>query len=220
MARKPRFFDPRTGYLLGAAEHRALLAYAIRQHEDAVRRWRQAEDQLERLKRRSAVRRWQRRAAAAYTAMKRWKDIIRRLEDQLYAKVIEYEAKFPYEGRQQGKNDNQRANVNVRMRWHGRRVPNDREVRSAFAELLGRGVVKRGWQYAVIDWRNDRRGKEGWAIGEWRGGGGKPDVEGKGPLAGERQDIEMLEWVHNIWIGGDLRPGDLDTLIIGEVEED
>lgn len=195
---KPRLFDPRTGYRLTPQGHRALLALAKRQLKAALARRRIAQDKLERVRQRIAVVRWQHREANAVASADRWADLIQRLEDQLRTKTVEYEGKAGYKST---KDRRAWANWNVRMRFTGVALPSDREVKAAFADLFGAGLVRPGWQWSYIEWSNTHR-REKQASDGWS----------------NSTDPRDLDWLHTIWIGGDMQQDDIDTLVIGEVE--
>lgn len=196
---KPRLFDPRTGHRLTPQGHRALLAAAKRQHRAALSRLRIAQDTLDRVRRRSTVLRWQKREAYADAARARWTDLIRKLEDQLRMKTVEYEGKAGYKSTR----DNRAwANWNVRMQFRGTALPSDREVKAAFADLFASGTVRKGWRWSRIQWSNTKQ-REKEATEEWA----------------SSTDTRDLDWLQNVWIGGDMHEGDIDTLTIGEVEE-
>jgi hypothetical protein len=216
MARKPRLFDPRTGYRIDIARHRALLRYSARKIAQYDALADEAHDHGLRLKQRTAQVAWSKRQHRYEARLKDWRQFKRILEDQVKARV-EYEAKFAYTGKMK-ENERDRANLNIRMRYVGRLpLPTDREVKTAFYNLLLAGKGPKGWEFAVIDWRNDRKSDQGWRRGSWRGGGAHPDVRGVGPLQDERTDAAFVDWAGDMVVHSTLE--DFTTLVIGEVEE-
>lgn len=216
MAHKPRLYDPRSGYRIDSARHRVLLRYAARQMAKYDALADDAHEHAMRLKRRSAQIKWAKKVARLTDRYQYWKQFKDILEDQLKRRV-EYEAKFAYTGKKK-ENNRDRANVNIRMRFYGKPpLPTDREVRTAFYNLLLHGKAPKGWEYAICDWRNDRLADRGWRRGAWRAGGAHPDTVGQGALATERRDPSSLDWAANMVVHATLE--DFDTLVIGEVEE-
>lgn len=216
MARRPRLYDPRSGHRIVAERHRQLLRYSVRQITKYDALADDADARLERLKRRSSQIVWAKRRDRYDARMRYWKEFKRTLEDQLQLRV-EYEAKFSYTGKMK-ENENDRANLNIRMRYYGRApLPTDREVRTAFYNLLLMGKAPKGWEFAVIDWRNDRKSDRGWRRGTWRSGGPHPDVRGRGAAVAERTDARKADWAGDMVVHSTLE--DFDTLVIGEVEE-
>lgn len=214
--RKPRLYDPRTGYRIDAIRHRQLLRYSDRKivQYDALAD--EAHERGLRLRQRKAKIAWSKRQHRFEDRLQYWRQFRRILEDQLKARV-EYEAKFAYTGKMKER-ERDRANLNIRMRYTGKLpLPTDREVQAAFYNLLLRGQSPKGWEFAVIDWRNDRKSDRGWRHGSWRGGGSHPDVEGRGPLASERTDARKVDWASDMVVHSTLE--DFETLVIGEVEE-
>lgn len=213
---KPRLYDPRTGYRIDMGRHRQLLRYSARKialyHAGA-------DDALKhamRLKRRSTQIAWAGKSERLEGRARYWRQFKRILEDQVKLRV-EYEAKFAYTGKMK-ENERDRANLNIRMRYVGRLpLPTDREVKTAFYNLLLHGKSPRGWEFAVIDWRNDRKSDRGWRHGSWRSGGAHPDTQGKGSLVDERTDARKTDWAGDMVVHSTL--DDFDTLVIGEVEE-
>lgn len=184
-----RLYDPRTGYRITIKRHRALLFYSARK----------------------LVQHHDNRKRYQY-----WEQFQRVLMDQIRARV-EYEAKFAYTGKTD-ESDRDRANLNIRMRYVGRLpLPTDRDVKIAFYNLLLNAKAPKGWEFAVIDWRNDRRSDRGWRRGAWAGGGSQPDIRGRGSRAGERTDESSVDWTANMIVHAALE--DFETLVIGEVEE-
>lgn len=214
--RKPRLYDPRSGHRIDSARHRQLLRYVDRKilHYDATAE--AMHDTMMTVKRRATKIRWRKRLDRVEARLSYWREFKETLEDQLKLRV-EYEAKFAYTGKKK-EHDRDRANINIRMRFYGRPpLPTDREVKVAYYSLLLHGKPPKGWEYAICDWRNDRRSDSGWRRGAWRGGRSRPDVEGRGPLAQERSQPSSLDWAANMVVHATLE--DFDTLVIGEVEE-
>lgn len=216
MAHRPRLYDPRTGYRISIERHRQLLRYSDRKIRDYDALADEAHEHGLRMRTKAARVKWRRAQDRYEVRLQYWKQFRRVLEDQLKARV-EYEAKFAYTGKMK-ENERDRANLNIRMRYVGRLpLPTDREVQKAFYNLLLNGKSPKGWEFAVIDWRNDRKGDSGWRRGSWRGGGNKPDTQGKGPLASERTDERKTDWAADMVVHSALE--DFETLVIGEVEE-
>lgn len=205
--RKPRLYDPRTGHRINAREHRRLLRYATRKiaYYDAL-----ADAAHERglsAKRRATKVKWAKRVERLQARYSHWRTFKQILEDELKGRV-EYEGKFSYRSRKQGEAD--RCVVNIRMRYVGKLpLPSDMEVKRAFVSLIAEGRSPKGWEYAWINWRNDRHSSRGWSRGNVR----------------ESDSEKDLPWAGNIFVGGGLTLGDMDTkiageFVIGEVEED
>lgn len=215
--KKPRLYDPRMGYRIDIARHRALLRYSARRIAQYNALAEDAQDHAMRLKRRSARLAWIAKVARYDKRVHYWREFKRVLEEQVMARV-EYEAKFAYTGKRQ-ENDKDRANLNIRMRYVGRLpLPTDQEVKKAFYNLLLQAKSPKGWEFAVIDWRNDRKSDQGWRRGSWRGtGGSRPDVEGVGHQAAYRTKARNQGWAGDMVVHAALE--DFETLVIGEVEE-
>lgn len=214
--RKPRLYDPRSGHRIDSARHRQLLRYAERK----IKHFDNAADAAEMLvgmsKRRATKIKWAKERDRYDVRLRHWREFKQVLEDQLKLRV-EYEAKFAYTGKKK-EHDRDRANLNIRMRFYGRPpLPTDREVKVAYYSLLLHGKPPKGWEYAICDWRNDRRSDRGWRRGAWRGGVNHPDTSGRGALAAERSQPSSLDWAANMVVHATLE--DFDTLVIGEVEE-
>ena len=213
---KLRLYDPRTGYRIDMVRHRQLLRYSDRKIAQYDALADEAHEQVLRLKQRRAKVAWSRRQHRYEDRLKYWRQFKRILEDQVKLRV-EYEAKFAYTGKMK-ENERDRANLNIRMRYVGRLpLPTDREVKTAFYNLLLQGKSPRGWEFAVIDWRNDRKSDRGWRRGSWRGGGASPDTVGRGAAAAERTDERQTDWAGDMVVHSTLE--DFETLVIGEVEE-
>lgn len=199
--KKPRLYDPRSGHRIDSREHRRLVHYAERKITlyDAL-----AEEAHERgldAKRRATRLKWAKRRDRLQARFEYWRTFRQILEDELKGRV-EYEGKFPYHSK---KDPNGRVHVNIRMRYMGKLpLPMDQTVKRAFFSLIVEGRAPKDWEYAYIDWRNDRKGTQGWHRGELQ----------------HSEDEKDLQWAGNIFVGGDLRLSDMETLIIGEVEED
>lgn len=213
---KPRLYDPRTGYRIDMVRHRQLLRYSDRKIAQYDALADEAHDRGLRLRQRRAKIAWSKRQHGYEARLKYWRQFKRILEDQVKLRV-EYEAKFAYTGKMK-ENERDRANLNIRMRYVGRLpLPTDREVKTAFYNLLLNGKSPKGWEFAVIDWRNDRKSDRGWRHGSWHGGGARPDTVGRGPHADERTDARNADWAGDMVVHSTLE--DFETLVIGEVEE-
>lgn len=213
---KPRLYDPRTGHRIDPQRHRQLLRYSARKIAQYDALADEAHEHAMRLKRRSAQITWAKKVGRLTDRFNYWKQFKRTLEDQVKARV-EYEAKFAYTGKMK-EHENDRANLNIRMRYVGKLpLPTDREVQTAFYNLLLHGKSPKGWEFAVIDWRNDRKSDRGWRRGSWHGGGNQPDVVGRGRSAAERTDERQADWAGDMVVHSTLE--DFETLVIGEVEE-
>lgn len=216
MARTPRLYDPRTGHRISIERHRQLLRYSERKiHQfDAL-----AEDAHEhkmRMRSKTARLRWAKKQDRYDERLRYWREFRERLEQELVGRV-EYEAKFAYTGKMK-ENERDRANLNIRMRYVGKLpLPTDRDVKMAFYNLILKGKAPKGWEYAVCDWRNDRKADRGWRRGSWRSGGNTPDVEGRGSNVAERTDESKIDWASDMVVHSSLE--DFETLVIGEVEE-
>jgi hypothetical protein len=213
---KPRLYDPRTGYRIDMGRHRQLLRYSARKIAQYDALADEAHDRGLALRQRRAKVTWSKRQHNYEARLKYWRQFKRILEDQVKLRV-EYEAKFAYTGKMK-ENERDRANLNIRMRYVGRLpLPTDREVKTAFYNLLLHGQSPKGWEFAVIDWRNDRKSDRGWRHGSWRSGGARPDTQGKGSLVEERTDARKTDWAGDMVVHSTLE--DFETLVIGEVEE-
>ena len=208
MAKRPRLYDPRTGYPIDADTHRALVAQVRRSLERARARWREALDTLERVRRKDAVRRWRRRAAGAYQSKEDLRELLRRLLEQLERVTFEFQMKVSYEGRD-AKHRGSRITTNVHLRTTRPRsaAPTDKEVFDTYVTLITALRAPKGWEYMLHDYRNDRQDKSG----AWHHG-----------KVTEVEDIEDLGWIGDIVVGGDLSAADVEVrrnIVVGEIEE-